>query len=100
MNPQKMLKQFQQAQERIQQEIAAMEVDATAGGGVVKVTMDGQKNLKGLVIDPQVVSREDVEMLQDLIVAAVNEATRKVDAQVQEKIGSLSAGLPKIPGLF
>ena len=100
MNPQKMLKQFQQAQERIQQEIAAMSVEATAGGGMVKVTMDGQKNLKALAIDPQVVSKDDVEMLQDLIVAAVNEATRKVDEQVQEKIGSLSAGLPKIPGLF
>jgi DNA-binding YbaB/EbfC family protein len=100
LNPQKMLKQFQQAQDRIQQEITAMQVEATAGGGMVKVTLDGHKNLKSLVIDKQVVVADDVEMLQDMIMAAIAEGTRKVDAQVQEKIGSLSAGLPKIPGLF
>jgi DNA-binding YbaB/EbfC family protein len=66
---------------------------------MVKVVMDGQKNLKSLRIDPQVVSKEDVEMLQDLVTAAVNEAARKVDAALQEKLGGLSAGM-KIPGMF
>jgi DNA-binding YbaB/EbfC family protein len=99
VNPQKLMKQLQQAQERMQQEIAALEIEAVSGGGMVKVVMDGQKSLKSLRIDPQVVSREDVEMLQDLVTAAVNEASRKVDEAIQEKIGGLAGGL-KIPGLL
>ncbi len=97
-DPKKLMKQFQQAQERIQAEIAALVVEAAAGGGMVKVEMDGQKMLKRLQIDPEVVSKDDVEMLQDLILAAINEASRKVDAEVQSKIGGLTGGL-KIPGL-
>jgi DNA-binding YbaB/EbfC family protein len=99
MNPQKLMNQFKQAQERIQSEIAALEIEATSGGGMVKVVMDGQKNLKSLKIDPEVVSKEEVEMLQDLVTAAINEAARKVDAALQEKLGGLTAGL-KIPGLL
>jgi hypothetical protein len=99
MNPQKLMKQLQQAQERIQQEIAALRIEASSGGGMVKVTMDGQKNLLGLTIDPEVVSKDDVEMLQDLVRAAVNDASRRVDEAVQEKIGGLTGGM-KIPGLF
>jgi DNA-binding YbaB/EbfC family protein len=98
VNPQKIMKQLQQAQERMQQEIAALQIEATAGGGMVKVVMDGQKNLVSLRIDPEVVSKEDVEMLQDLVTAAVNEAARKVDEAIQGKIGSLTSGM-KIPGL-
>ncbi|PYQ18503.1 MAG: YbaB/EbfC family nucleoid-associated protein [Acidobacteria bacterium] len=98
-NPKQLMKQLQQAQERIQKEIQALEIEATSGGGMVKVVMDGQKNLKRLTIDPEVVSRDDVEMLQDLITAAVNEAARKVDEAVQEKIGGLAGGM-KLPGLF
>ena len=98
-NPQKLLKQLQQQQERIQQEIAALEIEAASGGGMVKVVMDGQKGLKSLVIDPEVVSKDDVEMLQDLILAAVNEAGRKVDEAVAEKMSRLTAGMPRIPGL-
>ena len=98
MNPQKLMKQLQQAQERMQQEIAALQIEAAAGGGMVKVVMDGQKNLVSLRIDPEVVSKEDVEMLQDLVTAAVNEAARKVDEAIQGKIGSLTSGM-KIPGL-
>ena len=98
-DPKKLMKQLQQAQERIQKEIQALEIEATSGGGMVKVVMDGQKNLKRLTIDPEVVSRDDVEMLQDLITAAVNEAARKVDEAVQEKIGGLAGGM-KLPGLF
>jgi nucleoid-associated protein EbfC len=98
-NPKQLMKQLQQAQERIQKEIQALEIEATSGGGMVKVVMDGQKNLKSLTIDPEVVSKDDVEMLQDLVTAAVNEAARKVDEAVQEKIGGLTGGM-KLPGMF
>lgn len=97
-DPRKLMKQLQQAQEKIQAEIAALVVEASTGGGMVTVEMDGQKHVRRLKIDPEVVSREDVEMLQDLVVAAVNEAARKVDEEVQQKIGGLTGGL-KIPGL-
>ncbi len=97
-DPRKLMKQLQQAQEKIQAEIAALVVEAAAGGGMVKVEMDGQKQVRSIKIDPEVVSKDDVEMLQDLIVAAVNEAARKVDEEVQQKIGGLTGGL-KIPGL-
>jgi len=96
-DPRKMMRQVQQAQERLQAEIAAIRVEASAGGGVVSVTMDGQKQLVSLKIDPEVVSRDDVEMLQDLVLSAVNEAARKVEATIQEKVGSLTGGL-KLPG--
>jgi DNA-binding YbaB/EbfC family protein len=97
-DPRKMMKQLQQAQERLQAEIAAIVVEASAGGGVVKVEMDGQKQLRSLKIDPEVVSRDDVEMLQDLVLSAVNEAVRKVEASIQEKVGGLTGGL-KLPGM-
>lgn len=98
-NPQKMMKQLQQAQEKLQREIAALEIEATSGGGMVRVVMDGSKNVKSLTIDKEVVNKDDVEMLQDLVTAAVNEASRKVEEAVQEKVGGLAGGL-KIPGLF
>lgn len=97
-DPRKLMKQLQQAQERLQAEIAAIVVEASAGGGVVKVEMDGQKQLKSLKLDPEVVSRDDVEMLQDLVLSAVNEAARTVDAQIQEKVGGLTGGM-KLPGM-
>jgi len=97
-DPRKMMKQLQQAQERLQAEIAAILVEASAGGGVVKVEMDGQKQLKSLTIDPEVVSRDDVPMLQDLVLSAVNEAARKVEATIQQKVGGMTGGL-KLPGL-
>ncbi len=97
-DPRKMMKQLQQAQERIQAEIAALTVEAASGGGMVKVEVDGQKQLLRLTIDPEVVNKDDVEMLQDLVLAAVNEASRKVDEAIQEKVGSLTGGM-KIPGL-
>ena len=97
-DPRKMMKQLQQAQERLQVEIAAIVVEASSGGGAVKVEMDGQKVLKSLTIDPEVVKSADVEMLQDLVLTAVNEATRKVEAAVQEKVGALTGGL-KLPGM-
>jgi DNA-binding YbaB/EbfC family protein len=97
-DPRKLMKQLQQAQERMQAEIAALVVEATAGGGMVKVEMDGQKQVRRLAIDPEVVSRDDIEMLQDLVTAAVNEASRRVDEAIQEKVGGLTGGM-KIPGL-
>jgi DNA-binding YbaB/EbfC family protein len=92
------MKQLQQAQERMQREIAELRLTATSGGGMVTVEMDGQKSLVSLKIDPEVVSKDDVEMLQDLVLAAVNEAARRVDEAIQEKIGGLAGGM-KIPGL-
>ena len=97
-DPRKLMKQLQQQQEKMQAEIAALVVEATSGGGMVKVEVDGQKQLLSLTIDPEVVSKDDVEMLQDLVVAAVNEASRKVDEAIQEKVGGLTGGM-KIPGL-
>ena len=97
-DPRKLMKQLQQQQEKMQAEIAALVVEATSGGGMVKVEVDGQKQLLRLTIDPEVVSKDDVEMLQDLVVAAINEASRKVDDQIQEKVGGLTGGM-KIPGL-
>ena len=95
-DPRKLMKQLQQAQERIQAEIAALVIETTAGGGMVKAEMDGQKQLRSLKIDPEVVNKEDVEMLQDLVLAAVNEASRKVDEAIQEKVGGLTGGM-KLP---
>jgi DNA-binding YbaB/EbfC family protein len=97
-DPRKMMKQIQQAQERLQAEIAAILVEASAGGGVVTVEMDGQKQVKSLKIDPEVVNRDDVPMLQDLVLSAVNEASRKVEAIIQEKVGGLTGGM-KLPGM-
>ena len=98
-NPQKLMKQLQQAQERMQQEIAALQIEATSGGGMVKVVMDGQKNLVSLRIDPEVISKDDVEMLQDLILAAINDAHRKADEAMSEQMGGMMGGM-KIPGMF
>jgi DNA-binding YbaB/EbfC family protein len=98
-DPRKLMKQAQQMQERVQKEIAAIEIEAASGGGVVRVVMDGQKNVKSLKIDPEAVSKDDVEMLQDLVLAAIHEASRQVDETIREKIGGLTGGL-KIPGLL
>ncbi len=98
MNIQQMMKQAQEMQDRLQRELSETEVEATAGGGMVTVTMNGQKQILRMTLDPDVVSRDDVEMLQDLIVAAVNDAQRKVDETVAGKMGGMMGGL-KIPGL-
>jgi nucleoid-associated protein EbfC len=98
MNIQKLMKQAQQMQEKMQRELATVEVEAAAGGGMVKVRMNGHKQVLAVTIDPEVMDPEDPEMLQDLVVAAVNEANRKVEESMQEKVGSLAGGLG-IPGL-
>jgi DNA-binding YbaB/EbfC family protein len=99
MNIQQMMKQAQQMQERLQKQMAEMRVEATAGGGMVSVVMNGQKQLEKITIDPEVVSRDDVEMLQDLIVAALNDAHRKVDEELSRQMSGMMGGM-KIPGLF
>ena len=93
MNIQQMMKQAQQMQERLQQQMAELRVEATAGGGMVTVVVNGNKQLQSLKIDPEVVSKEDVEMLQDMILAAINDAHRKVEEELASKVGGLVPGL-------
>ena len=93
MNIQQMMKQAQQMQERLQKQMAELRVEATAGGGMVTVVVNGGKQIQSLKIDPEVVAKDDVEMLQDLIVAAVNDAHRKVDEALTEKMGGMIPGL-------
>ena len=99
MNIQKMMKQAAQMQEQLQRELAALEVEAAAGGGMVTVRMNGHKQLLAVTIEREVLDPADPEMLQDLIVAAFNEANRKVDEAMQEKLGSLAGGMG-LPGMF
>jgi len=96
---QEMMKQAQQMQEEMQREMQRIRVDASAGGGVVSVAMNGAKELIELKIDPEAVKSGDVEMLQDLIIAAVNEATRKVDEAMKGKLGSKLGGMGLPDGL-
>lgn len=98
-NLQKMLKTAKEMQEKMQRELAEMRVEGSSGGGMVTVTLDGTKSLLSIQIDPEVVDKEDVEMLQDLILAAFNDAGAKVDEQLSQKLGAMAPGL-KIPGLF
>jgi DNA-binding YbaB/EbfC family protein len=98
-NIQQAMQQAKEMQERLQKQMAQTRVEASAGGGMVTVVVNGAKQVQSLKIDPDVVSRDDVEMLQDLIVAAVNDANRKVDEELGKTMGGLMGGL-KIPGLF
>jgi DNA-binding YbaB/EbfC family protein len=95
---QQMMRQAQQMQEKMQQDIALIKVTATAGGGMVTVAMDGQKNLLSVKIDPEVAG--DVEMLQDMVLAACGEAVKQVEAQIQQKMGGMLGGMGLPPGLF
>jgi nucleoid-associated protein EbfC len=99
MNIQQMMKQAQQMQARLQKEMAELRVEASSGGGMVSVVMSGEKQLLSLKLDPEVVSKDDVEMLQDLILAAVNDAQRKVDQTMSQQLGGLMGGM-KLPGMF
>jgi nucleoid-associated protein EbfC len=98
VNMQQVMRQAQQMQDKLQQEIAQIKVEATAGGGMVTVHMDGQKNLLSVKIDPEVAG--DVEMLQDMVVAACSEAVKKVDAETKQKMGGMLGGMGLPPGLF
>jgi DNA-binding YbaB/EbfC family protein len=92
-----MMKQAQQLQERMQQEMSAIRVEGASAGGMVTVVVNGHKHLQSLKIDPEAVSKDDVEMLQDLIVAAVNDALRKVDDELKSRVGGIMSGLG-LPG--
>lgn len=97
-NMQAMMKQAQQMQERMQAEIAQIRVEGSAGGGMVTVSMDGHKGVTAVKIDPEVAG--DVEMLQDLVVAAIGDAAKKVDGETQKKMGGMLGGMGLPPGLF
>ena len=87
-----MMKQAQKMQEQLQKDMEELRVEATSGGGMVTVVINGAKQLISLTIDPEVVSKDDVEMLQDLILAAVNDAHRKADEQLKKKVGGMMPG--------
>ena len=102
---QQMLAQFRQAQETLEKQIGEISVEATAGGGMVSVKMNGQKQLTEVKIEPDVFKGKDQEMLQELTLAAVNEAARRVDEELSKQVKELTGGMPglaglKIPGLF
>ena len=99
MNVNQIMKQAQQMQERLQKQMAELRVEATAGGGMVTVVVNGTKQLQSLTIDPEVVSKEDVEMLQDLIVAALNDAHRKADEEMSQRMGGMLPPGIKLPGM-
>ncbi len=100
-NMQGMLQRVQKMQaemQKVQADLQARSFEGTAGGGAVKVTVTGKKEVTAVAIDPQVVDPEDVEMLQDLVLAAVNEAMRQVDTVSEEEMNKVTGGL-KIPGM-
>jgi DNA-binding YbaB/EbfC family protein len=102
---QQMLSQFRQAQEKLEKRIGEISAEASAGGGMVTVRMNGQKHLVEVRIDPEVFKSKDQEMLQELMIAAVNEAARRVDEELSKQVTELAGGMPgmagmKIPGLF
>ena len=102
---QQILTQFRQMQEGLQKQVETVLVEASAGGGMVTVKMNGQKQVLDVRIEPDVFASKDQEMLQDLLRAAVNEASRRVDEELANQMKSIAGGLPgmaglKIPGLF
>ena len=102
---QQMLSRFRQLQEDLQRQVNSVTVEASAGGGMVNVKMNGQKQVTELRIEPEVFAGKDVELLQDLIRAAINDAVRRVDEELANQMKNLAGGIPgmagmKIPGLF
>ena len=102
---QQLLSQFRQIQENLQKQVETMNVEASAGGGMVVVKMNGQKQVTEVRIEPEIFASKDVELLQDLIRAALNEASRRVDDELASQMKGIAGGLPgmaglKIPGLF
>jgi DNA-binding YbaB/EbfC family protein len=89
MDIQKALKQAQQMQELLQKQMTELRVEGNAGGGMVTVVVNGAKQIQSLKIDPEVVSKDDVGMLQDLIIAAINDAQRKADEQLRQNMGGM-----------
>ncbi|GLI35347.1 YbaB/EbfC family nucleoid-associated protein [Desulforhabdus amnigena] len=103
-NPMQQVKALQDKMAKMQEELAAKTVEASAGGGMVTVVVNGRQEVVSLKIDPQVVDPQDVEMLEDLVVAAVNDGLRKSQEMAAGEMGKLAGGLNipglKIPGLF
>lgn len=102
MNPRQMQQMVQQAQrqmQKIQEELANTDVEGTAGGGAIIVKMNGHREIRGITISPEVVDPEDVDMLQDLLLAAFSDATRKAQELAEERLGPLMGGM-QIPGLM
>ena len=97
MNINKLMKQAQQMQEQMQQRMGSIRVEGSAGGGMVKAEMNGSKELLSIAIDKEAVDPNDVEMLQDLVKAAVNEAARKVDEEMQSQLGGMLPPGMKMP---
>jgi DNA-binding YbaB/EbfC family protein len=95
----KVFEEAQRMKDQFQRDLSEMRVSATAGGGAVTAMVNGQKDLLELSIDPDTVDPSDVEMLQDLVVAAINEASRRVDEEVQEKLGGIMGGMG-LPGMM
>jgi nucleoid-associated protein EbfC len=89
VNIQDMMKQAQEMQTRLQQQMVELRVEGNAGGGMVTVIVNGAKQVQSITIDPEVVSKEDIGMLQDLIVASINDAQRKVDDEMAQKMGGM-----------
>ena len=98
-NLQQMMSQVKKMQEEMQQQMESVRVEGSSGGGMVTVSMNGSKRLLSVKIDPEALQNNDVEMIEDLVLAAFNEAMRRVDDALAEKLGGLTGGL-KIPGLF
>jgi DNA-binding YbaB/EbfC family protein len=99
MNIKQLMKQAQQMQDQMQQQMSSIKVEGSAGGGMVKAQMSGSKELLSIQIDKEAVDPNDVEMLQDLVLAAVNEAARKVDEAMQGQLGSMMPPGMKLPGM-
>lgn len=102
MNPAKMAKMLQKAQQmqaKMQEEIAALRVEGSAGGGAVRATVDGSKNLIALSIEPDVIGDADAQMISDLVLAAVSDAQRRADEEIQSRLGSLAGSMGLPPGL-
>lgn len=99
-NIMKQAQKMQKDMAKLQEELEEKTVEATAGGGMVKVVVSGKKEIKEIVIQPEAVDPDDVEMLQDLIMAAVNEAMRKADEMINNEMSKLTGGLGGLPGLF
>jgi len=98
MNLGKMMKDLQKMQSKMQESLDALEVEGTSGGGVVTVRMNGKKQLLSLKLAPDAITPDDAELMEDLLIAAVNEAGRRVDEEVEQMTQGMTAGL-KIPGM-
>ena len=103
MNPrqlQQMAQQMQKQMQKIQEELAATTVEGSAGGGAITVRMNGHRELQSINLNPEVVDPTDVEMLQDLLVAAVSDAAKKAQELAEQRMGPLMGGMKGLPGLF